>query len=55
MYNEWFSHLSKTLQKDLFFLPKIQMVQAKMNCILIYLFTASFAYKNTRATYSQKH
>ena len=38
-----------------FFLPKVQMVQAKMNCILIYLFTASFAYKNTRATYSQKH
>ena len=31
MYNEWFSHLSKTIQKDISFSLKVQMVQAKMN------------------------
>ena len=31
MYNEWFSHMSKTIQKDISFSLKVQMVQAKMN------------------------
>ena len=34
MYNEWFSHMSKTLQKDISFSLKVQMVQAKMNSYL---------------------
>ena len=35
MYNEWFPHMSKTLQKDISFSFKVQMVQAKMNSYLI--------------------
>ena len=31
---------------------KVQMVQAILICTSIYLFTASFVYKNTSATYS---
>ena len=31
MCNEWLSHMSKTLQKDISFSPKVQMVQEKMN------------------------
>ena len=31
MYNECFSHMSKTLQKDISFSHKVQLVQAKMN------------------------
>ena len=31
MYNEWFSHMSKTIQKDISFSLKVQMVQAKMD------------------------
>ena len=31
MYNERFSHMSKTLQKDMSFSHKIQRVQTKMN------------------------
>ena len=31
MYNECFSHMSKALQKDIFFSQEVQMVQAKMN------------------------
>ena len=31
MYNEWFLHMSKTIQKDISFSLKVQMVQAKMN------------------------
>ena len=34
MYNEWFSHMSKTIQKDISFSLKVQMVQAKMNLYL---------------------
>ena len=34
MYNEWFLHMSKTLQKDISFSPKVQMVQVKMNSYL---------------------
>ena len=34
MYNECFSHMSKTLQKDISFPHKVQMVQAKMNLYL---------------------
>ena len=31
MYNKWFSHMSKTLQKDISFSLKVQIVYAKMN------------------------
>ena len=34
MYNEWFSHMGKTLQKDISFSLKVQMVQAKNNLYL---------------------
>ena len=34
MYNECFSHMSKTLQKDISFSHKVQMVLAKMNSYL---------------------
>ena len=34
MYNDCFSHMSKTLQKDISFSHKVQMVQAKMNLYL---------------------
>ena len=49
MYNEWFSHMSKAIQKDISFSLKVQMVQAKSIHISIYL------YKNTYAMYSHKH
>ena len=38
-----------------FFSLKVQVVQAKMNSYLIYLFTALFVYKNTCTTYSHGH
>ena len=47
--------MRKTLQKDISFSLKVQIVQAKWIRISIYLFTASFVYKNTHATYSHKH
>ena len=31
MYNEWLLHMSKTIQKDIYFSLKVQMMQAKMN------------------------
>ena len=34
MYREWFSQMSKTLQKDISFFLEVQMVQAKMNLYL---------------------
>ena len=34
MYNECFSDMSNTLQKDVSFSHKVQMVQAKMNLYL---------------------
>ena len=34
MYNECFLNMSKTLQKDISFSLKIQMMQAKMNAYL---------------------
>ena len=34
MYNEWFSHMNKSLQNDIYFSLKVQMVQAKMNLYL---------------------
>ena len=34
MYSEWFLHMSKTLQKDISFSQKVQMVLAKMNLYL---------------------
>ena len=34
MYSEWFLHMGKTLQKDISFSRKVQMVQAKMNLYL---------------------
>ena len=55
MYNEWFSHMSETLQKEISFSPKFQMMQPKSIRILIYLFTALYVYKNTHDTYSHKH
>ena len=55
MYNEWFSHTSKALQKDISFSLIVKMVQPKWIRISIYLFTALFVYKNTPATYSLKH
>ena len=47
--------MNKTLQKDISFSRKIQTVQPKSIRISIYLFTASFVFKNTRSTYSHKH
>ena len=38
MYNEWFLHMRKTIQKDISFSLKVQMVQAKMN--LLFQFTS---------------
>ena len=34
MYNECFSHMSKTLKKDISFSHKVPMLQAKMNLYL---------------------
>ena len=34
MCNEWFLHMSKTLQQDISFPLEVQMVQAKMNLYL---------------------
>ena len=34
MYNESFSHMSKTLQKEISFSHKVQMVQSNMNSYL---------------------
>ena len=51
MYNEWF----RTLQKDISFSVKFQILQPKWICISVYLFTASFVCKNTSAMYSHKH
>ena len=34
MYNEWFSHMNKTLQNDISFSYNVQMVQVKMNLYL---------------------
>ena len=34
MYNEWFSHMNETLQNDISFFIKVQMVQAKINLYL---------------------
>ena len=31
MYNEWFSHMNKSLQNDYSSCLKVQMVHAKMN------------------------
>ena len=55
MYNQLFLHLSKTIQKDISFTLKVQMVQEKWICISIYLFTVLFVYKNARETYSHNH
>ena len=33
MHNEWFSHMSNTLQKDTSLYLKVQKVQAKMNIV----------------------
>ena len=33
MYNEWFSHINMSLQNDVSFSFKIQMLQAKINLI----------------------
>ena len=38
-----------------FFLLKFKWCREKCICILIYLLTVSFVYKNTRTTYSHKH
>ena len=34
MYNEWFSHMNESVQNNISFFLKIQMVQAKMNLYL---------------------
>ena len=31
MYNEWFSHMNNSLQKDISFFSNVEIVQAKMN------------------------
>ena len=36
MFNEWFSHMNKSLQNDISFSLKVQMVHAKMD---LYEFT----------------
>ena len=51
MYNECFPQMSKTLQKDISFPHKVQMVQAKMNShlnITAYnlIFPSNIKYKN---------
>ena len=42
MHNEWFSYMSKSLQKNLSFILKIQVVQANLlqpfTCIESYLY-----------------
>ena len=35
MYDECFLHMSKTLQEDVYFSQKVQLVQVKMNLYLI--------------------
>ena len=34
MYNEWFLHMNKSLQNDIYFSFKIQMVQTENNFYL---------------------
>ena len=34
MYNEWFSHMSSAIQKDISFSLKVQMVQEKIDLYL---------------------
>ena len=43
MYNEWFSHMNKSLQNAICFSHKVQMVQEKINLypnLSIYSFTS---------------
>ena len=45
MYNEWFSHMKKSLQNDISFSLKVLMVQAKMNLFqFIYLESYFYVY-----------
>ena len=57
MYNEWLSHMSKAIQKDISFFYQNSNGADKNEFIFqfIYLFTASFVCKNTHATYLHKH
>ena len=44
MYKEWFSHMNKSLQNDISFSLKVQMMQAKINLypnLLIYSITST--------------
>ena len=42
MYKKLLTHMSMTLQKDMSFSLKVQIVHPKMSSYLNYLFTASF-------------
>ena len=56
MYNEWFSHISKTIQKDISFFYQNSNGTDKNEFIFqfIYLFKASFVCKNTHADKHKK-
>ena len=55
MYNEWFSRMSKTLQKDISFSHKFQIVQAKMKSRLNSPVSSLICMQKTHATRTYKH
>ena len=55
MYNEWFSHMSKTIQKDILFLL-VSSGACKNEFVFQFTYLQpQFVYRNTCATYSHKH
>ena len=53
MYNEWFKHMSKTIQKNISFSLKAQMAEGKMNSyfnLLVYSLTCIWKYKRHTLT-----
>ena len=55
MYNEWFSHMSKTLQKDISFSHKFQTVQAKMKSCLNLTVSSLICLQKIHAPRTYKH
>ena len=56
MYNEWFSNMSETSQKNISFSLKVQMGQAKMNSYLnlpVYSLICTSNIKNENITNNQ--
>ena len=51
----YYIHMSKTIQKDISCSLRFKRCIQKWIRISVYLFTVSFAHKNTGATYSHKH